>query len=169
MGFCANWFWIQHFILTMIFETATQKFYHVLLNKSQFKFFLKAEVFLDHRFNELEGFWCWSQSPRWEADAWALSVTPVCSTSPTGCFPAVELLGCTLSKVKDLCERFEQSAADQSCSSEGSAQMLLHRHLLFTSSLKRLIFFWNRFGFPYPSFHLVTWQSLLWSTRNTKE
>lgn len=95
----------------MIFETATQKFCHALLNKSQFKVFLKAKVFLDHKCNELEGFWCWSQSLRWEADAWALSVSPVCSTSPTGCFPAVELLGCTLSEVKDLCERFEQSAA----------------------------------------------------------
>lgn len=116
-----------------LWNSLSEKFYHVLLNKSRFKVFLKAEVFLDHKWDELEGFWCWSRSPRWEGDVWALSVTPVCSSSPPGCVPAVELLGCILREVKDFCEHSEQSGADQSCSSEGSAQMLLHLHLLGTS------------------------------------
>lgn len=53
----------------MIFEMATQKFYHVLLNKSQFKLFLEAEILLDHRFSELAGFLVLEESSGWEADA----------------------------------------------------------------------------------------------------
>jgi len=101
-----------------------------IINKLHLKFFLKAEVLV----NKLEGFCLTandgrSQSLRWEADARALSATSVCSASPAACFPPVELLGSTLSEVKDLSEHLEHRTADGSRIREGSAWMLLCQFL----------------------------------------
>lgn len=148
----------------MIFETAPQKLYHVLLNKSLFKFFLKAEVFLDHRFNELEGFWCWSQSSTWEAAAW----TPLSLLfAPPA--PQVVFLLWSSWAVFGIRSRISVNTWNSQQLIRAAALRVLLRcstpASVVRQFLEALIFFWNRYGFPYPSFCLVTSVSSLEHTR----
>lgn len=69
-----------------------------------------------------------------------LFVTPVCSSSPIGCFSAVEPLGCILSNIKDLCEHLEQQQLLRAaalrvllgCSAPASALHQLLEGLIFS-------------------------------------
>lgn len=122
-------------------RNSRQKLYYcVLLNKSHvFKFFLKAEVLLNRRFNELEGFCLTANEGASPSGGKPMpELFPVCSASPAAPFPPVQLLGSALTKVKDVSEHCEHEALTRT-----AALRVLHR-CCYASFLKHLIFLWNR-------------------------